>query len=1309
MTYSNIPPVPFDSEDHDPIEEEAVLTETEAAVDTKTTEDKPIVNQEEEPLEDTEAGPLGLEYGTTDGEVDKAKLTTPVSRAIDKIPLIGGINQFGDAAGQGLGDFTFDLLGAAGDKLNLPWLKRADQWWDDNNPASKDPFHTLIRDSSAVILPSIIANRLFIGGAAKLTAARHIPTAQRTIWSILGQMGIETSIAGITSQSYEQDNAAGALNKWLGWNIPWGTKDGMTPEARRHLHMYEAAGMSAAVDLTGAVFAFGNALRRVNLDQKALQQFDAQSNRLRQILKSDGSDPVTDVVEGTRGKRSVAQTEEAVKRYNTKTDGEYDPFINEPARPEQRVVPPEQVFDPDPVGAKGDLYAIQNNIDTIDGIARPVASKPILDTIMESTDGSTRGRILGDFYQKQLSAKADVIIDGNYVKSDALDQAVDKLVENLFDPNITFKHFQKIVKGGKAMTFRGRKFLNEDKWVEASYAWKKAHDMMFNPDNIKSSAMMIQQEGATISTTARSMNLLEGIGTNSRQWEIMSEKMKFLVSEVQTNKDIIARSRILRDLIAEGNYRRTAEWLNLQADSFDSSIAASKMKAYDVIDEINRIAKEYPEYMRPLAEAYDATNGDVNSLYKLHKFAENNIGLLKKGIYDRHPEMPSFFIRGLHAIRYNSVLNGLAPVRALTANTTIATIKPISVFAGAMASGDVGTFKRALYTYGGLIENFKRGFKIMGDDWRLANSNPEIAVKRGRHDIKGANMDNFQAMETMAEAWQRDGKDGKVAMWNMAKALTHWNNWKYNRWGVNGLYAIDGFFKSLMASGSARAKAYDALLEATNGSFSVDQFRNLQQTLYDSAFDSNGLLKDSAAKFASDELALTLDYKSIQHFESFLGHVPAAKALFMFPRTGLNALELTWSFNPASNIVPLSTRAKRALSAKTLEEIAEVMSEHGLENTPEALKALQSEYIGRQLMGSSIIMGAGIWALEGNLTGNGPQDAAERARMLRMGWKPKSFKNPFTGKWVSYAGLEPFESILGLVGDIIYQSDRVDQSITEDWFKKLLTAITMNIGNQTLTAGFEPLASLYTGDENAWNRFIASQSDMMGPQKGLRTILNNALSPALRDVDRDIKSQLLNLNKFLIPGNSKDLPEYLDVYTGSPIRFQEPITAAANALLPMFKQNGGMEPWRQWLLSTGWDGLTKPRQDEIAQEPLTPHARRYINNWIATHANLKGGVMQIMNLTDDQWSKELKIYKKSLGPRGLQKDYPIKKTLLYRMLDDLHTEAFTWALSAYHTHLQETDPNKVVRGYMRRVIKGKLKEGDTKGAGESLKELQQYK
>ena len=65
-----------------------------------------------------------------------------------------------------LGDFTFDLLGAAGDKLNLPWLKRADQWWDDNSYRSTHPGHKLLRDASSVIIPSLVGgpnilNQLF--------------------------------------------------------------------------------------------------------------------------------------------------------------------------------------------------------------------------------------------------------------------------------------------------------------------------------------------------------------------------------------------------------------------------------------------------------------------------------------------------------------------------------------------------------------------------------------------------------------------------------------------------------------------------------------------------------------------------------------------------------------------------------------------------------------------------------------------------------------------------------------------------------------------------------------------------------------------------------------------------------------------------------------------------------------------------------------------------------------------------------------------------------------------------------------------
>ena len=110
--------------------------------------------------------------------------------------------------------------------------------------------------------------------------------------------------------------------------------------------------------------------------------------------------------------------------------------------------------------------------------------------------------------------------------------------------------------------------------------------------------------------------------------------------------------------------------------------------------------------------------------------------------------------------------------------------------------------------------------------------------------------------------------------------------------------------------------------------------------------------------------------------------------------------------------------------------------EHGLENSDEAFRTLKSEYIGRQLMGGAVVTGAGIWALEGNLTGNGPQSAGERKRMISMGWEPNSIKNPITGQWHSYKGFEPFDSLLGLVGDAVYFSNRVDPIINRTVISK---------------------------------------------------------------------------------------------------------------------------------------------------------------------------------------------------------------------------------------------------------------------------------
>ena len=113
----------------------------------------------------------------------------------------------------------------------------------------------------------------------------------------------------------------------------------------------------------------------------------------------------------------------------------------------------------------------------------------------------------------------------------------------------------------------------------------------------------------------------------------------------------------------------------------------------------------------------------------------------------------------------------------------------------------------------------------------------------------------------------------------------------------------------------------------------------------------------------------------------------------------------------------------------------------------------------------------------------------------------------------------------------------------------------------------------------------------------------------------------------------------------------------------MFQSNGGMEPWRQWLLSTGWDGLQKIRRNKITKMPLTTEDRHFMNNWIAKNGGLKTQIMKLMIEGDGFWDKKLKEYTKARGLKK-QEDFPIKEFLLHKELDFIHDRAFDGAWNA---------------------------------------------
>jgi len=1230
------------------------------------------------------------------GEEVQQTTETPVEPPEEELPVLGkAVKGVAETALQpvlGVADFASDVVGL------VPFLKPVDEWWDKNSYRSTHPGHKLIRDASSIILPTMVGGGVVVGSAKAATQAMRIPKYAKTLGSIAAYTGVDTGVAMISSHSKDDDNLAATLNSWLGWQIPWATRASDSPDVRWRKNVYEAAGFAGGVELIGAAFTFARKARMIPKDDAASAAIVAKETQLGLF-----DDPVEAATKPRQLAREAAQDTEMREVLRADPNGEqgYNAFVNDIG--EDAAGKAVTDLEADPLQAKLNQTQIQNNVDTLNGRAAPVADSSFQKRFQKAIDGNSRAAQLDELFTA-ISPQFDAVVGNTKIKSEQMNKAVDNLTQAIYGKDLNFKEFQFIVDDMKAVTFNSNNFLGVEQMEVATTAFNKAYAKMFDPDQMRASAMFTQQMGDDIADIGTAINMMgEGVDT-SRQMKMMFEKLELLGNEVKTNEYITKKALEYKKLVSTGDETLAIDWLNRQGDEFDEYLSSIKAKSSEVNEVFQTIAKENPNYYRPLALAYDATNGEVDTITKLKAWAEENIGLIKKGFIDQNPEVPSWIVQGLQGARYNSVLSGLSAGRAALGNSILSVLKPASVMAGAKMTGDTATLKRASWVYGGFSENIKRAYKVMGDEWRLAMRDPDEAMTRGRADMQLARLENMEIMDQMAKAWEADGELGKVAMWKIARGLSWWNKQNFVRYGTNAMYAIDGFTNSLMASGMARARAYDELFDATKGAPLQSKFDELQRNLYDQAFDANGVLTDEAAKMASKEIALNMDNAMVSKFEDFMTHVPAAKGLFMFPRTGINAFELAWSFNPASNLGPAMTRARRVLSATTGEAKLAALKEHGIDitkNTDEAFASLKSEYIGRQIMGSTVIMGAGMWALEGNLTGNGPQDAAEKRRMMAMGWQPLSFKNPVTGEWHSYRGFEPFDKLLGLTGDIVYQANRVDQAVTEDWFRKLSYSISMNLTNSTFLSGFQPLVSMLSGDPGAWNRFLATQADMtLIPYKGVRSILNNAITPQLKDVENDFFAYLANANKFLFNSN-EHLKDLLDVYDGEPIRYFDPTTAAMNSVLPMFKTNGGMEPWRQWLLSTGWDGLQTLRTNPITGMPLTTSERHYINNWIGKNAHLKQQIQNMMTWNDGFWSKKMKEYAKNRGWKS-QAEYPVKEWLVHRELDLIHDRAFKGAWNS----LEASNEKYTHLGREKRFRNQDLRRGRSGSAKESQKRVQ---
>ena len=139
------------------------------------------------------------------------------------------------------------------------------------------------------------------------------------------------------------------------------------------------------------------------------------------------------------------------------------------------------------------------------------------------------------------------------VTAEQMNRSVDNLTPALYGSDISFGEFQYIVDDMKTTVFDSNQILDEEGWVAASQAFKNAYDTLFDPNQMRASAMITQNAADNVSDTAAAVKMLGDQVDTTRQYQLMFEKMNLLDSEIKANKFITSKAAEYKKLKESGS------------------------------------------------------------------------------------------------------------------------------------------------------------------------------------------------------------------------------------------------------------------------------------------------------------------------------------------------------------------------------------------------------------------------------------------------------------------------------------------------------------------------------------------------------------------------------------------------------------------------------------------------------------------------------------------------------------------------------------------------------------------------------------
>jgi hypothetical protein len=279
-------------------------------------------------------------------------------------------------------------------------------------------------------------------------------------------------------------------------------------------------------------------------------------------------------------------------------------------------------------------------------------------------------------------------------------------------------------------------------------------------------------------------------------------------------------------------------------------------------------------------------------------------------------------------------------------------------------------------------------------------------------------------------------------------------------------------------------------------------------------------------------------------------------------------------------------------------------------------RAGKMELLGRMTVGSALLIGTTMYALEGGISSGGPKSSAKRDLLRLGGWQPYSIRVGNT--WVSYRGFEPMSSWFRTTGDVA--EARISESEYVEWAGKFAGSYMQQFIENPFLMGIKDVLNAFDSPDSFAPRLVAnlavgSTIPVLLQQWGTRVFDPTVRKPIKKKGQKfpaDIFGMVGEEVKSRTPGLSKQVSPMRNIF-GEPIVRESPVSQAFGFTLSTDK-NKKLESELSRLagLEKGLS-IGKPSRNILGYELDTEEYERLV---ILTGSMFKKSVSQFIHSPD---------------------------------------------------------------------------------------------